>query len=138
LPHNYTHNTVVYTGTHDNNTTRGWFEMLPEQGRQKFWAYMKRAPGEAREAAPELMRLAWSSNAALAIAPFQDLLNLGGSARMNVPGQAGSNWRWRMIDDMLSPADFDWLGELTKESNRSAGDAATTELPAVLETEVTR
>src|SRR5206468_10124196 len=93
LPHNYVHNTVAYTGTHDNNTTRGWFDTLPEQQKQTLWTYMRRAPGESREAAPELMRLAWSSPAALAIAPLQDLLNLGGRARMNVPGQAGGNWR---------------------------------------------
>ena len=66
------------------------------------------------------MRLAWSSPAALAIAPFQDLLNLGGSARMNVPGQATGNWRWRLTDDLLSPAAFDRLGELTEEAHRAA------------------
>ena len=138
LPRNYVHNTVVYTGTHDNNTTRGWFEMLPEPQRQALWAYLRRAPGESREAAPELMRLAWSSRAALAIAPLQDLLNLGGSARMNVPGQAAGNWRWRLTEDMLSPAAFDWLGELTKNSNRFPRDSAATESPALEETEVTR
>jgi 4-alpha-glucanotransferase len=138
LPHNYVHNAVAYTGTHDNNTTRGWFDMLPEQQRQTLWAYLRRGPGESREAAPELMRLAWSSPAALVIAPLQDLLNLGGSARMNVPGQAGGNWRWRLTDDMLSPAAFDWLRDLTKKSNRSPVDSATNESPALQETEVTR
>jgi 4-alpha-glucanotransferase len=138
LPRNYVHNTVGYTGTHDNNTTRGWFEMLPEQQKQTLWAYLRRAPGESREVAPELMRLAWLSPAALAIAPLQDLLNLGGSARMNVPGQAGGNWRWRLTDDMLSPSAFDWLGDLTKESNRSPVDSAAAELTTLQETEVTR
>jgi 4-alpha-glucanotransferase len=138
LPRNYVHNTVAYTGTHDNNTTRGWFEMLPEQQKQTLWAYLRRAPGESREVAPELMRLAWLSPAALAIAPLQDLLNLGGSARMNVPGQAGGNWRWRLTDDMLSPSAFDWLGDLTKESNRSPVDSATAELTTLQETEVAR
>jgi 4-alpha-glucanotransferase len=138
LPHKYVHNAVVYTGTHDNNTTRGWFEALPEPQKQNLWAYLRRAPGESREAAPELMRLAWSSPAALAIAPLQDLLNLGGSARMNVPGQAGGNWRWRLSDGMLSPAAFDWLRDLTKKSNRFSVDSATTESPAIQETEVTR
>jgi 4-alpha-glucanotransferase len=138
LPRNYVHNTVAYTGTHDNNTTRGWFEMLPEQQRQTLWAYLRRAPGESREVAPELMRLAWSSRAALAIAPVQDLLNLGGTARMNVPGQAGGNWRWRLTDDMLSPSAFDWLRDLTKQSNRSPVDSAAAESTTVQETEVTR
>jgi 4-alpha-glucanotransferase len=138
LPRNYVHNTVVYTGTHDNNTTRGWFETLPEQQRQALWAYLRRAPGESREAAPELMRLAWSSPAALAIAPVQDLLNLGSSARMNVPGQAGGNWRWRLTEDILSPSAFDWLRDLTKESNRSPVDSAAAESTTLQEAEVTR
>jgi 4-alpha-glucanotransferase len=83
------------------------------------------------------MRLAWSAPAALAIAPLQDLLNLGGRARINVPGQAGNNWRWRLTDDMLSPAAFDWLLKLTKETNRSpVGSLA--EPPELREIEVTR
>jgi len=64
LPQDYAHNTVIYTGTHDNNTTRGWFDSLPEPQRQTLWAYLRRAPGESGEVAPELMRVAWSSPAA--------------------------------------------------------------------------
>ena len=138
LPHNYVPNAVAYTGTHDNNTTRGWFEALPEPQRQTLWAYLGREPGESREAAAELMRLAWRSPAALAIAPLQDLLNLGGDARMNVPGQAGGNWRWRATDEMLSPAEFDWLRKLAENSNRSATGSAAAESPELQETEVTR
>src|SRR6202035_5583381 len=70
LPHNFVSNTVVYTGTHDNNTTRGWFEELPDDQRQNLWGYLKRSRGDAGEAAPALMRLAWSSEAALALAPL--------------------------------------------------------------------
>jgi 4-alpha-glucanotransferase len=138
LPQNYVPNTVAYTATHDNNTTRGWFEALPEYEKQAFSAYMRRASGESREAAPELMRLAWSSPAALAIAPLQDLLNLGGSARMNTPGQASGNWRWQITDDVLSPAAFDWLRDLTTETNRRPVDFAAVESTALLQTEVTR
>jgi 4-alpha-glucanotransferase len=65
------------------------------------------------------MRLAWSSVAALAIAPVQDLLNLGGAARMNVPGRAEGNWRWRCPENMLSRPAFEWLKELTERSKRS-------------------
>jgi 4-alpha-glucanotransferase len=137
LPNNYAHNTVAYTGTHDNNTTRGWFETLPDRQRQTLWAYLRRAPGESREVAPELMRLAWSSPAAIAVAPLQDVLNLGGGARMNIPGQAGGNWRWRSTDDMFSPAAFDWLRDLTKTSNRCSDDFAA-ESSALQETEVTQ
>jgi 4-alpha-glucanotransferase len=123
LPHNFVHNTVVYTGTHDNATTRQWYEELPDYQRQNFWGYLKRAPGSSADAAPELMRLAWSSLAALAIAPLQDLLNLGGEARMNVPGRADGNWRWRVREDMLSSQAFQWLQDLTESSKRSVSSA---------------
>jgi 4-alpha-glucanotransferase len=118
LPGNYIQNTVVYTGTHDNDTTRGWFETLPEDQRRNLWNYVKRAPGKSDEVAWELIRLAWSSTAGLAIAPLQDLLNLGAEARMNVPGSMGGNWRWRCTDEMLSQQIFERLLGLTMESNR--------------------
>ena len=118
LPGNYIQNTVVYTGTHDNDTTRGWFETLPEDQRRNLWNYLKRAPGGSDEVACELIRLAWSSAAGLAIAPLQDLLNLGAEARMNVPGSTGGNWRWRCTDEMLSQQIFERLLGLTMESNR--------------------
>jgi 4-alpha-glucanotransferase len=118
LPENYVPNTVVYTGTHDNPTTRGWFEELPDYERQTIWRYLKRPPGESREAARSLLELAWSSVGALAMAPLQDLLNLGKDARMNVPGRAAGNWRWRATEDMLHAPAFGWLRNLTKCSNR--------------------
>jgi 4-alpha-glucanotransferase len=118
LPGNYVSNTAVYTGTHDNPTTREWFEDLPDDQRQNLWKYLKRPPGASSEAAHALMSLAWSSSAALAMAPLQDLLNLGREARMNVPGRAEGNWRWRSTEQMLSDPAFEWLRELTKTSNR--------------------
>jgi 4-alpha-glucanotransferase len=121
LPHNFVRNTVAYTGTHDNATTRQWYEELPDYQRQNVWNYLKRSLGESAEAAPTLMRLAWSSVAALAIAPLQDVLNLGSEARMNVPGRAGGNWSWRFSEEMLSPASFESLRELTESSTRSVG-----------------
>ncbi|HWT81065.1 MAG TPA: 4-alpha-glucanotransferase, partial [Candidatus Methylomirabilis sp.] len=117
LPHNYVTNTVVYTGTHDNPTTRGWFEELPDHQRQNLSNYVKRPIG-ASAAAPALMGLAWSSVAALAMAPLQDLLNLGREARMNVPGRAEGNWRWRCTEDMLSATAFQSMLDLTKTTNR--------------------
>src|ERR1700678_1904393 len=123
LPNNFVANTVAYTGTHDNATTRQWYEELPDYQRQNFWSYLKRAPETSADAAPELMRLAWSSPAALAIAPLQDLLNLGSEARMNVPGRAEGNWRWRVREDMLSSQAFQWLQDLTESSKRSASSA---------------
>jgi 4-alpha-glucanotransferase len=65
-----------------------------------------------------LIRLAWSSVAALAIAPLQDVLNLGAEARMNVPGRAEGNWCWRCTADMLSAPAFRWLQDVTKISHR--------------------
>lgn len=118
LPENYSTNTVTYTGTHDNNTTRGWFEGLPETERRKVWSYLNRSEGDSNEIAAELLRVAWSSVAALAIAPLQDLLNLGSEARMNLPGSADANWCWRSTDDMLTTAVFQRLWDLTAHSNR--------------------
>jgi 4-alpha-glucanotransferase len=119
LPANYGSNSVVYTGTHDNNTTRGWFEELPDWQRQIMWRYLKRPEGDGAAAAPALLGLAWSSQAALAIAPLQDVLNLGAQARMNVPGSPAGNWRWRCTEDMLSASAFQWLRDLTESSHRS-------------------
>jgi 4-alpha-glucanotransferase len=118
LPQRYVPNAVAYTGTHDNNTTRGWFEQLPDQQRRGVWKYLNRPEGDSRELAPALMEVAWSSAAGLVMAPFQDLLNLGSEARMNVPGRANGNWRWRCTEDMLSAPAFERLRDLTKRSNR--------------------
>ncbi|MCU1338132.1 MAG: 4-alpha-glucanotransferase [Bryobacterales bacterium] len=120
LPQNHVHNTVVYTGTHDNNTTRGWFEALPPGQRQVVCNYLGRSSGESSEVAQALVQLAWSSPAALAIAPLQDLLNLGAEARMNVPGRTEGNWRWRCTEAMLAPSTFERLSGLTRASNRSS------------------
>jgi 4-alpha-glucanotransferase len=119
LPDNYVPNTVVYTGTHDNPTTRGWYEDLPDAERGNLWRYLKGAAGTSAEAAPALLRLAWSSVAALAIAPLQDVLNLGKEARMNQPGSAQGNWRWRATDDMLSASALESLRDLTLASART-------------------
>ena len=120
LPENYGTNTVVYTGTHDNPTTRGWAEDLPDNQRQNLWKSLKRPEGNSSEAAHALMDLAWSSKAAVAMAPLQDLLNLGREARMNTPGsRAETNWRWRATTDMLSDSAFEWLRDLTSNTSRS-------------------
>jgi len=120
LPDNYVANAVVYTGTHDNPTTRGWYEELPDGQRQELRRHLERHGAEGGDAASALIRLAWSSVAALAMAPLQDLLDLGREARMNVPGRAAANWRWRFTEDMVSVPAFEWLRELTTRSHRGA------------------
>ena len=118
LPDNYVANTVVYTGTHDNPTTREWYEALPEEQREQLRECAKRPLDDGAEAARALIGLAWSSVAALAIAPLQDVLGLGSEARMNVPGRAEGNWRWRCTEEMVSGVAVEWLRELTLASGR--------------------
>jgi 4-alpha-glucanotransferase len=101
---------VVYTGTHDNETTAGWFEHLSQQERGFLNAY---APGAAADPAWGLMRLAWSSVADLAIAPLQDVLRLGNEARMNLPGTAEGNWRWRVEAGKMTEELLGRLAEMT-------------------------
>lgn len=120
LPENYVSNLVAYTGTHDNPTTRGWYEDLPLAARGNLWRYLKRESGSSAEVSPALLRVLWSSAAALAIAPLQDVLNLGDEARMNQPGSALGNWRWRAADELLSSPAFESLRELTRAAGRSA------------------
>jgi len=119
LPENFVKNTVAYTGTHDNPTTRGWFDDLPADQQQRVWSYLRQRQATSSEAAHALMEVAWSSKAELAIAPLQDLLNLGKEARMNIPGRPDGNWRWRCTEEMLADPAFEWLGQLTRNSGRS-------------------
>jgi 4-alpha-glucanotransferase len=118
LPHHCAHNGVVYTGTHDNNTSRGWYDAAGENERKNLWRYVKRAPGQPHEAVWELIRLALSSDAALAIVPLQDLLALGSEARMNTPGRADGQWRWRCTDAALDAPAWDEFRQLTQATRR--------------------
>lgn len=131
LPENYPHNTIVYTGTHDNPTTREWFEDLPVDQKENVRRRLKERGAKSDEAARALMEVAWSSVAAVAIAPAQDLLNLGREARMNVPGHPEGNWRWRCTEAMLSDAAFESVADLTKNARRTrvltAADSGTLE-----------
>ncbi len=120
LPRNFVSNTVAYTGTHDNPPTREWYEQLPDSQKQRLWNYLKHQLVNSAEAAPALIDLAWSSVAALTVAPLQDVLDLGVGSRMNVPGRAGGNWRWRLSEEMSSTTAFQWLSELTESSKRRA------------------
>lgn len=110
LPHSYDRRTVVYTGTHDNNTTRGWYLEVAERERDFARRYMARSGDDISW---DLIRLAWSSVADLAIVPLQDVLNLGTEARMNFPGKALGNWHWRCEHHQLHGSTLDRLAELT-------------------------
>jgi 4-alpha-glucanotransferase len=121
LPQHYVHNAVAYTGTHDNNTTRGWYAELPAPHREVLWKHLGR-PGKEEDVAWELIRLAHGSVAALVIVPLQDVLNLGAEARMNVPGVPEGNWRWRYTPQMPLADAFARLRELTQASHRSNPD----------------
>lgn len=111
LPHNYEYNTVVYTGTHDNDTTRGWYKALPTHESDFVRRYLAR---DGHDIAWDLIRLAWSSVADYALAPLQDLLNLGTEARMNLPGRPSGNWSWRYTAAQLHPGVLERVRELTE------------------------
>lgn len=92
LPHNYEKNCVVYTGTHDNDTTKGWLDMLTKEQLKRVKSYLA---CKGSITVNDIVRAVISSVANTAIVPFQDLLELGSDARMNIPGTAYDNWRWR-------------------------------------------
>jgi 4-alpha-glucanotransferase len=119
LPANYSTNMVVYTGTHDNNTTRGWFEALSDSGREKIRSYLNRPDCGSAEIAGELIGMAWCSAAALAITPLQDLLNLGSESRTNLPGSSTGNWSWRAPQQLLDGSTSKRLRNLTASSKRA-------------------
>jgi 4-alpha-glucanotransferase len=121
LPHNFDRHTVAYTGTHDNDTTAGWFASLSEGDKKYMLNYV---PALANDPPGELMRLAWSSIADLAIAPLQDVLGLGTDARMNRPGTADGNWTWRVTEAQLRRAAFERLAEWTWVYGRTAASPA--------------
>jgi 4-alpha-glucanotransferase len=115
LPHNYKRHTVVYTGTHDNNTTAGWHEDLTPDELRHFRRYV---PDSGEGLTWDLIRLAWASIAELAVTPLQDVLGLGAEARMNMPGRPGGNWRWRATESQIAGADWGKLAEMTTTYQR--------------------
>jgi 4-alpha-glucanotransferase len=98
LPHNHTPDSVVYSGTHDNDTTLGWFANLGNEEREYALRYLD---ADGREINWDLIRAAMASVAALAIVPMQDVLGLGNEARMNLPASETGNWNWRMKSDAV-------------------------------------
>ena len=117
IPHNFgSSNVVLYTGTHDNDTSLGWYNTGPEHEKDYYRRYMN-TNGE--DVAWDLIRLAWGSSACYAIAPIQDLMVLDSWARMNTPGVSAGNWRFRYRSEMLTDEIADRLAYLTEMFNRA-------------------
>lgn len=110
LPHKHQHNLVVYTGTHDNDTTVGWWQALSEADQHFLRRYLST---DAQAIHWDLIRTALSSVANMAINPLQDVLGLGSEACLNRPGQAGGNWTWRYQANALTPELAARLREIT-------------------------
>ena len=102
LPHRYTPDTVAYTGTHDNDTTQGWWNTAGETERAAVEAYVGAGRRDDRPVWP-LIRAAEASVAQMAVVPAQDLLELGSEARMNTPAVAAGNWSWRAPEGSWTP-----------------------------------
>jgi 4-alpha-glucanotransferase len=125
-PHNFPHNCVVYTGTHDNDTTVGWFRSQAGQGSTRTAlqvaaerdAALRYLGTDGTQIHWDMIRLALASVAATAIVPLQDVLGLGSASRMNLPGTAERNWRWRFSSLML-PGRSVRLAELTSTYERA-------------------
>lgn len=120
-PQNHVANRVVYTGTHDQDTARGWLEGLPAEWRAFVDSELARLGFSERQPWWGLIRLAFSSPAFLAMIPAQDVLGLGSEARMNDPSRAGGSWRWQMRSGALTPALARRLREVTEEAGRLPG-----------------
>jgi 4-alpha-glucanotransferase len=118
LPSNYTENSVVYTGTHDNNTIRGWFTNETEhQQKKNLFAYLgKQIP--TNKLNWELIAQVIASAARVAIFPVQDILNLGQQSRMNNPATKQGNWRWRLQDGLLTAEISRKLAQMTRVYGR--------------------
>ncbi|MCD8129849.1 MAG: 4-alpha-glucanotransferase [Lachnospiraceae bacterium] len=116
LPHNYDKNCVVYTGTHDNQTTRGWYHTLDKKTKKHLKEYAE--VDSEDEVNSRLIRLAMMSVADTAVIPMQDYLDLGDEARINTPSTLGDNWKWRMKKDAATKELAKNILRLTKFYNR--------------------
>jgi 4-alpha-glucanotransferase len=115
LPHRYTSNAVVYTGTHDNDTARGWWNGLTGEERGRVRDYLG---SDGADIAWDLIRAAYTSVADRAIVPVQDVFGLGSEARMNTPGEGGNSWSWRAREEDFTPARADRLRSLAGLTGR--------------------
>jgi 4-alpha-glucanotransferase len=100
LPHNYSANSVVYSGTHDNDTTLGWYQQVSAEEKDFIRRYIG---SDASDITWDFIRLAFGSVAVMAVVPLQDIMRLGKEARMNTPGKERGNWSWRFSSEQLEP-----------------------------------
>ena len=114
LPFFYEKNCVVYTGTHDNETTKGWFDNLPEKARRFAEQYIDCEGKSTEECVWGLIRAAQSSVADLCVIPLQDYLCLGNEARMNMPSTIGTNWKWRLTRGQLQNQTLEQIYAMTR------------------------
>jgi len=112
LPHNHEANKVVYTGTHDNDTSLGWYHSTSEETRDFFRRYLK---VDGSQAAWDLIRAAYSSHANMAIFPIQDLMSMGSEARFNTPGTESDNWQWRFSMEHLEKLEHESAAYLKEQ-----------------------
>lgn len=121
-------NCVCYTGTHDNDTTLGWFMGSPGDMRSQDEIIrtqemvLAKTGGTVNSVASDLIRIALSSAARMAMAPMQDYLSLGSGARMNVPGTSSHNWRWRILDSQITPGLCESISKMVEASGRGPAD----------------
>ncbi len=127
LPENYPENCVAYTGTHDNDTTMGWFQSNAGEGSTRSQDEIERERGtilnytksDGSELNWDFIRLIYESRANLAVVPLQDILGLGSDSRMNLPGEAQGNWNWRFRWEQIDTETMERLRALTEESGRA-------------------
>ncbi|MDI6401797.1 4-alpha-glucanotransferase, partial [Balneolaceae bacterium ANBcel3] len=121
LPHNFSSaNFIVYSGTHDNDTSMGWYDHAPEREKHFFREYTQ---SDGTDVAWQLIRTAMMSVAGISIFPLQDFMELDTAHRMNFPGTTENNWLWRYTDDMLGHIDKDRIRHLIWISNRNKYEA---------------
>jgi len=120
LPHHIEVNSVAYTGTHDNDTTCGWYESLDEHQRGLVQAYIHSSRSEEHDVhmPNDLINMAFDSHAQLAIIPMQDILQLDSSHRMNTPGTCSGNWHWRFNWQQLTPTQIESITEIIIRTGR--------------------
>lgn len=109
LPHNIPVSSVVYTGTHDNDTTLGWFQSRAHHERERILRYLA---VDGHDIVSDLIRVAYATVAEMAIVPMQDILRLGSEARMNTPGEPNGNWAWRFHWDQVDSGRMAWLRDM--------------------------